>query len=81
MPYRKHTDTFTIVEGGSLSAAARSDFTINIGRGDWRVRIETSSVMTADETTFRVTNVLNGYEGNTRVFGKTWTFSVPRNGV
>jgi hypothetical protein len=48
-------------------------------RGDWQVRIETSSSMTADAAHFYVSNLLNAYEGNTRVFTKSWTFKTPRN--
>jgi putative CocE/NonD family hydrolase len=72
-------DTFTIVEGDPLSARARSEWSIGVGRGDWRTRVETSSVMTADASAFHVTNVLDAYEGETRVSAKTWHFSVPRD--
>ena len=72
-------DTFAIVEGDPLSAEARSDWSISIGRGDWRTRVETTSRMTADAQAFRVTNALDAYEGEARVFAKTWHFSVPRD--
>jgi len=75
------TDTFTIVEGDPLSATAQCDHSAKLSRGDWRVRIETSSVMTSDATTFRVTNMVDAYEGNTRIFSKTWTFTMPRDHV
>jgi len=73
------TDTFTIVEGSPLSATAQSDRRIILGRGDWQTRIETSSVMTSDATHFHVTNILHAYEGDVRVFAKTWAFSVKRD--
>jgi hypothetical protein len=76
---RSNSDTFTIVEGDPLSASVQCDLTIKISRGDWRTRVETSSLMSADAENFRVTNVLNAYEGNTRVFNKSWTFTVPRD--
>ena len=72
-------DTFAIVEGDPLSAEARSDWSISIGRGDWRTRVETTSRMTADAQAFRVTNALDAYEGEARIFAKTWHFSVPRD--
>jgi hypothetical protein len=72
-------DQFTIWEGQPLSANARCDRSILVGRGDWQTRVETSSVMTADRETFRVTNVLEAFEGNMRVFSKTWHFAVPRD--
>ncbi len=76
---RVGADTYRIVEGDPLSASIRCEKTIKMGRGDWRVRIETSSLLTSDKTTFCVTNVVNTYEGNTRVFSKSWTFTVPRD--
>lgn len=73
------TDTYSIVEDDPLSAQVRCERVIKIGRGDWRTRVETSSVMSAGAETFYVTNLLDAYEGNTRVFTKTWTFRVPRD--
>jgi len=35
--------------------------------------------MTSDATHFHVTNILHAYEGDVRVFAKTWTFSVKRD--
>jgi hypothetical protein len=73
------SNTFSIVEGEPLSATARSDRSIELGQGEMRVRIETTSTMTSDANAFLVTNVLDAYEGNVRVFGKTRTFTVPRD--
>ncbi|MGQ0604348.1 MAG: CocE/NonD family hydrolase [Anaerolineales bacterium] len=73
------TTTYRIVEGDPLSASVTCEWMIRVGRGDWQTRVETKSVMTSDTTHFRVTNVLNAYEGNTRVFSKAWDFSVPRD--
>ncbi len=72
---------YSITEGQPLSAAARCDRSIILERqrDAWHTRIETSSIMTSDARCFRVTNVLDAYQGNTRVFAKTWTFSVPRD--
>ena len=72
-------ETFTIVEGDPLSARVRCDWTVEIGRGTWRTRVETASTMSADAVAFRLTNVLDAYEGNARVFSKTWTKAVPRD--
>jgi hypothetical protein len=41
--------------------------------------VETDSRMTADADVFRVTNVLDAFEGETRIFTKAWTFSAPRD--
>jgi hypothetical protein len=80
---RVGADIYRIVEGDPLSASIRCEKTIKLERGReaWRVRLETSSRLTSDATTFWVTNTLDAYEGNARVFSKTWTLTVPRDQV
>lgn len=73
------TDTYNIVEGDPLSASVRCDRTATLGRGEWQVRVETSSLMSADATHFHLTNTLDAYEGDTRVFTKTWDKKIPRD--
>lgn len=72
-------NTFTIVEGEPLTATARSDRMMALGQGEMRVRIETTSTMTSDAHEFRVTNLLDAFDGNVRVFTKARTFTVPRD--
>jgi putative CocE/NonD family hydrolase len=72
-------DTYNIVAGEPLSAAAGCERTIAIGRGEWQTRVETRSTLSADAERFHVTNLLDAYEGPMRVFARTWTFSVPRD--
>jgi hypothetical protein len=80
LEYRERgRDAFAIVEGDPLSAEARSEWSISVGRGGWQTRVETSSRMTADAESFRVTNALDAYEGDVRVFAKTWAYDVPRD--
>ncbi len=45
----------------------------------WRTRVQTSSTLSADATTFYLTNVLEAYEGHVRVFARTWTAGIPRD--
>jgi uncharacterized protein len=72
-------DTFTIVEGDPLSAMARSEWTVRLERGDWRVRIETSSSLSGDAGAFHMTNTLEAYEGEARVFARTSSRRIPRD--
>lgn len=72
-------DTFEIVEGEPLSARVRCERRIAIGRGGWRVRVETRSTMSADAERFFVTNQLDAYESDVRIFTKTWKLEVPRD--
>jgi hypothetical protein len=80
LAYRERgRDTFSLVEGDPLSARAVSEWTIEVGRGSWRTRVEVESTMTADAETFRVTNSVHAYEGEMRVFARTSDFSTPRD--
>jgi putative CocE/NonD family hydrolase len=74
-------DTFSIVEGDPLSAKADSAWTISIGRDTWQTRVETQSTLSGDAESFHLTNRLDAYEGNARVFSKTWTKKIPRDNV
>jgi uncharacterized protein len=55
--------------------------TVTVARGDWRATIRTSSSMSATSAAFLVTNVLDAYEGDRRVFTKTGHADVPREDV
>jgi predicted acyl esterase len=74
-------DVYTIVEGDPLSAETRSTWTTSLERGDWRIRIDISSTLSADANTFHVTNGVDAYEGNTRVHASTRTITIPRDDV
>lgn len=70
---------FALHEGEPLSAANRVQHRLEYRRGDWQVRIETDSHLTADETHFYVTNHLATYEGSVRVYAKSWDTKIPRD--
>jgi hypothetical protein len=72
-------DRYRIVEGDPLAARAESEQFIAIERGAWRTRIETRSAMTCDAAHFYLANALEAYEGETRVFAKTWRRAIPRD--
>lgn len=71
-------DTYRIVDGDPLSALTTSERRIAISRGGWRTRVETSSSLSAPADVFHVGNTLTAYEGEVRVFARTWRAEVPR---
>ena len=75
-----HT-VYSIREGDPLSAAVRFRATSGMARGDWRSRAEVEAAMTCDAEAFHVTTRLDAYEGDSRVFTRTWTFRFPRDFV
>ena len=70
--------TYSIVEGDPLSARVECRTAGSVGRGEWRTRCETTSVMTCDAERFHVTVVVHAYEGEACAFAKTWTYAFPR---
>ena len=69
------------IGAGPLSATATVTFTMEQGRGDWRVHSVTRTTLSASKTEFRVTAALEAWEGETQVAARTWDVSVPRQGV
>ncbi|MFE6132716.1 CocE/NonD family hydrolase [Streptomyces sp. NPDC056437] len=70
--YAAVADDFTSVSG-------ETTWTMRFCRDDWDVRVVTRTRLTSDETDFHVDATLDGYEGDTRVFSRTWNESVPRD--
>jgi len=48
-------------------------------RSDWSVRTITRTVLTSDITHFRIRADLDAYEGDVRVFARSWDETIPRN--
>ncbi len=74
-------DTYRIKEGHPLSAQVRCEREMSVARGQWRTTVRTESSMSATAQAFLVTNVVDAYEGDVRVFSKSWHATIPRNGV
>jgi putative CocE/NonD family hydrolase len=71
-------DDWEIVEGDPLSARVSCRRTLDLGRGEWQTRIEALSVMTCTHDTFLVSTTLEAFEGNVRVFTRSWDHRIPR---
>ena len=74
-------ERFSIVEGDPLSAQADVTWRYRMQRGDWDIRTESRTVLTASKEAFHLRAWLDAFEGETRVFAKNWSFDIPRNGV
>ena len=72
-------DSYTIVDGDPLSASMACRWSIRIGRDGWRTRIESESTMTATAEDFLVTNRLEAFEGEVRVFADLSQATIPRD--
>ncbi|MEZ4864663.1 MAG: CocE/NonD family hydrolase [Caldilineaceae bacterium] len=74
-------DTYTVVAEDPLSAHVRCERRLHLGRGDWQVRLETVSTMSADATHFHLKNTLTAYEGDAAIFTRTWVTAIARDNV
>jgi hypothetical protein len=70
---------FAITEGDPLSAAVRCSMGGTFGRGAWRTRCATESVMTSDAEAFQVESTLRAWEGDALAFERTWRSDIPRD--
>jgi uncharacterized protein len=75
------TDEFSIRSDDPLSAAATCIREASLGQGDWGVRVRTVSTMTADADSFHVASTMDAFEGDNRVFARTWHRTIPRDHV
>jgi uncharacterized protein len=82
LEYREHEqDVYHIVEGDPLSAQVECVRAFSVRRAQWRITVRTVSTMSATADSFQVTNALDAYEGDDRVFTRTWNAEVPRDCV
>ncbi|HKF60293.1 MAG TPA: CocE/NonD family hydrolase, partial [Dongiaceae bacterium] len=74
-----HREAYRIRDDDPLSAEIEIGFVISIGRGDWKTRSETSTLLRADGTHFHVEAKLDAFENETPVFSRKWKESIPRD--
>jgi uncharacterized protein len=77
----KNKNKWSIKENDPLAAYNQCEWELTLGRDDWHVRLETNSEMWSDETTFYLVNTLTAYEGDEKVFNKTWKAEIERDHV
>ena len=73
--------TYRILEGDPLSACVDCSVTTTLDRPGWHTRVQATSRMTCDATSFTVTSELDAYEDNVRIRTRTWTHRFERDGV
>ncbi|MBM3585945.1 MAG: CocE/NonD family hydrolase [Alphaproteobacteria bacterium] len=70
---------WSIVDGEPLSAKGDIAYTTTRRRGDWSVRVETRTVMTVTAADWVIAATLEAFEGERRVFSRTWDTTIPRD--
>ena len=71
-------ETYTIHPDDPLSARQECHWTEERSRGDWKVRTETYSAMTASKTHWHVTGRLEAFEGDEKILTREWDTRIKR---
>jgi hypothetical protein len=72
---------YLIREGDPASARAETHMDLRLERGDWRTRIETHTAIACTSGSFIIEADLQAFDGERRVFSRSWTREVPRRHV
>ncbi|MAX32897.1 MAG: peptidase S15 [Halomonadaceae bacterium] len=73
------TERYRYAYGSYESVSGWTEWERSFRRGDWQVRTLTRTLMTSDADNFRLRATLDAYEGDTRVFAKSWDETIPRD--
>ncbi|MFC3282734.1 CocE/NonD family hydrolase [Litchfieldella rifensis] len=73
------SERYRYAYGNYDSLSGWTEWERSFRRGDWQVRTLTRTLMTCDADHFRLRATLDAYEGETRVFAKSWDETIPRD--
>ncbi|MFD8364452.1 CocE/NonD family hydrolase [Streptomyces hygroscopicus] len=76
---RRAYERYTAVADDFTSVGGESTWTMRFHRDGWKTRVVTSTVLRCGETEFTVDATLDGYEGDRRVFSRSWNETLPRD--
>ncbi len=71
-------NTFSIATYDPLSAQAQTEWEIEIGRNEWRTRLEVDGIMWSSSERFFVSNSVIAYETGRPVFERSWNHEFAR---
>jgi uncharacterized protein len=72
-------EAYRIRDDDPLTAEIEISYAISIGRGDWRTRSLTRTVMRADKTHFILEASLDAYDGDQRIASRNWQERIARD--
>jgi putative CocE/NonD family hydrolase len=70
---------FRVNDADPLSAMVECTWRTEIGRANWKTRIEVATSMTGDAAHFHLSATIDAYEGDVRVFTNSRTAAIPRD--
>ncbi|WP_129841906.1 CocE/NonD family hydrolase [Streptomyces sp. RFCAC02] len=77
--HRRAWERYDSVADDFCSARGETAWTMAFRRGDWDTRTETRQVLECDGEDFVLHATLDAYEGDHRVFSRTWRETIPRD--
>ena len=75
----KVTERYSYVDADYNSLTGWCEWVRSFRRGSWRVHTVTRTLLTSNATHFRVRAMLDAFEGDSRIFSKTWDTEIPRD--
>ncbi|WP_104203901.1 CocE/NonD family hydrolase [Billgrantia saliphila] len=72
-------ERYTYSYGNYDSLSGWTEWERSFRRGDWAIRSVTRTLMTSNADTFRLRATMDAYEGESRVFSKSWDEEIPRD--
>ncbi|MDI5934502.1 CocE/NonD family hydrolase [Halomonas kalidii] len=73
------TERYSYAYGNYDSVSGWTEWRRSFKRGDWEVCTLTRTLMTSDADSFRLRATLDAWEGDTRIYARTWDETVPRD--
>jgi hypothetical protein len=73
------THRWSVRSDDPLSARGETAATVRRKRGAWSIRTETRTVMSVTKDTWVIAATLEAFEGERRVFSRTWDTAIPRD--
>lgn len=73
------TERYAYSYGNYDSVSGWTEWQRSFKRGNWEVHTLTRTLMTSDAENFRLHATLDAWEGDTRIFARTWDRTIPRD--
>lgn len=73
------TERYAYAYGSYDSVSGWTEWQRSFRRGDWEVHTLTRTLLTSDADNFRIRATLDAWEGETRIFARTWDETIPRD--
>ena len=77
----KQDQWYSILPDDPLSAKSEVAWSVRISRNEWNAETRTRTVLTSTATHFQLAATLDAFEGEKRIFSRSWNVEIPRDHV